>query len=481
MRALINKTNKWFLMLLALPFMAVSCASENDNENDDPEVSGDYCYIQSVTLGSIKRSVVKRDRQGKVISTHNTSYSGNSFHMTISHREQPVGNGEALPLIENRDSLPYGSDLSRVVVNIAFRGSIITYINANSMVQAYSTTDSLDLRKPLKLNVYSGDSKTSRTYLLKVNVHQQEGDSLYWNQCDKDVSLLTGINEAKAFTFADRLTVLGKKNGATTLMVRSSLDAEGRWEELLPSEAVKAVPAAADIQTLHEAQGKLWLSTTDGQVYTSDNAADWQPVGEKHAAGLTLVEVTEDYLYAISEGLMMHSKDAITWTADELDTDEKYLPATDIRSLTLKQANGNERILMVGNSQEGSKVTWTKMWNIHEPEADAEWIFYPKSSDNKIPCPSLQHLCILPYDGGCIAFGGASEDGLGTHKAMDAMYISQDYGITWRPSLDLHMPWDLEGTEGCIAAAVDKNNYIWIITNGEVWRGRLNRLGFGQR
>lgn len=480
MRELINKTNKWLLMLLVLPFMAASCASDKDKEND-PSLTGDYCYIQSVTLGSIKRTVVKRDRQGNVISTQNTSYSGNPFHMTVNHREQPVGNGEALPLIENRDSLPYGSDLSRVVVNIAFRGSIITYVNANSMTQAYSTTDSLDLRKPLRLQVFSGDSQTSRTYLLKVNVHQQEGDSLYWNQCGKDVDLLTGMTEAKAFTFDDRLTVIGRKGDKATMMVRSSLDAEGEWQELLPTDASKAVPATADIQTLHEAQGMLWLSTTDGQVYTSGNAADWQPIGEKQAAGLTLVEATANFLYAISDGKMMRSADGITWTEDKLDTDNTKLPSTDIRSLTFVQANGNQRIVMVGNAKDGSKVTWTRMWNANEPEADAEWVFYPESSDNKVPCPRLQHLCILPYDGGCIAFGGASEEGHGTHKAMDAMYISKDYGITWRPSSTLHMPWDLEGTEGCIAATVDKDNYIWIITDGEVWRGRLNRLGFVQR
>ena len=101
------------------------------------------------------------------------------------------------------------------------------------------------------------------------------------------------------------------------------------------------------------------------------------------------------------------------------------------------------------------------MWNQSELEKNAEWMYFPFSSDNKIPCPRLRYLNLLAYDGKCAAFGGASMDG--AHKAMDAMYFSQDYGITWRPNDELHLPAQLEGIEGCITSTVDKNNFIWII------------------
>ena len=69
----------------------------------------------------------------------------------------------------------------------------------------------------------------------------------------------------------------------------------------------------------------------------------------------------------------------------------------------------------------------------------------------------------------------------GKRKALDAMYISHDYGITWRPDAELHMPFELYGVDGCITSTVDKNNFIWILTNAQVWRGRLNKLGFAQQ
>ena len=58
------------------------------------------------------------------------------------------------------------------------------------------------------------------------------------------------------------------------------------------------------------------------------------------------------------------------------------------------------------------------------------------------------------------------------------MFFSRDCGITWKPDYELHLPKALLGVGGPIASAVDSDKYIWIIANREVWRGRLNRLGF---
>ena len=165
---------------------------------------------------------------------------------------------------------------------------------------------------------------------------------------------------------------------------------------------------------------------------------------------------------------MLRSADAESWEEDKLDTDADMLPDSGIRSLTVQQNNDNTRIILVGQKDGNANASvWNKMWNEGEPEADAEWIYFPVSPDNKIPCPRLQ------------SFGGASDDG--SHTALDAMYISQDYGITWRPSTELHTPVLAEGTSGCITSTVDKNYFIWIITDAQVWRGRLNRLGFEQQ
>ena len=198
--------NKSLLLLLALVLMASSC-SEKDNV---VSTSNDYCYISSVILGNVKRKV----------QNTNVTFSAVDYEMTINQRTNNI---------ENRDSLPYGSQLSRVIATIHFDGSTLAYREkgSNSEWTSYNATDSLDLTKPLELFLTSNDNQSSRIYTLKVNVHQQEGDSLFWKQCDNNVAELTDMTDMKAFVLKDKLFVLGQKTSGITLAERSSTEAEG--------------------------------------------------------------------------------------------------------------------------------------------------------------------------------------------------------------------------------------------------------------
>ena len=447
--------NKSLLLLLALVILASSC-SEKDNV---VSTSNDYCYISSVILGNVKRKV----------QNANVTFSAVDYEMTINQRTNNI---------ENRDSLPYGSQLSRVIATIHFDGSTLAYREkgSNSEWTSYNATDSLDLTKPLELFLTSNDNQSSRIYTLKVNVHQQEGDSLFWKQCDNNVAELTDMTDMKAFVLKDKLFVLGQKTSGITLAERSSTEAEGEWTETLVTD----LPATTDIQTLRQYEDMLYLSTNDGSIFSSADAKGWRQEGSTYSAPLKLVEKTEKYYYSISEGKILRSADATTWEEETLDTDATMLPTTDIRALSVEQANGNNRIILVGQSANSDNaVVWNKMWNDSEQEENAEWIYFPITHDNNIPCPRLEFLNLLPYDGKCIAFGGASIDN--SKKALETMYVSQDYGITWRPDKEHRMPVELKGIEGCITSTIDENYFIWIITNAQVWRGRLNRLGFEQQ
>lgn len=447
--------NKSLLLLLALVLLASSC-SEKDNV---VSTSNDYCYISSVILGNVKRKV----------QNTNVTFSAVDYEMTINQRTNNI---------ENRDSLPYGSQLSRVIATIHFDGSTLAYREkgSNSEWTSYNATDSLDLTKPLELFLTSNDNQSSRIYTLKVNVHQQEGDSLFWKQCDNNVAELTDMTDMKAFVLNNKLFVLGQKASGITLAERSSTEAEGEWTET----PVTDLPATTNIQTLRQYEDMLYLSTSDGSIFSSADAKGWRQEGSTYSAPLKLVEKTEKYYYAISEGKILRSADASTWEEETLDTDATMLPTTDIRALSVEQANGNNRIILVGQSENSDNaVVWNKMWNDSEQEENAEWIYFPITHDNNIPCPRLEYLNLLSYDGKCIAFGGASIDN--SKKALETMYVSQDYGITWRPDKEHRMPVELKGIEGRITSTVDENYFIWIITNAQVWRGRLNRLGFEQQ
>ncbi len=464
MREHILKIVLKYLPLLVLPLLA-SCYKD-----DDHVAITDYCYIKSVTLGTVKRITSKRDQQGSVIQTINSSYSASTYTMSINQRNSSI---------ENHDSLPFGSQLSAVIVNIAFEGAYLLYREkgTDNNWTTYNFTDSLDLRKPLELLVPANNGDGSRSYTLKINVHQQEGDSLYWHKTDDDVSTFTDMADMKAFTLGDKLMVLGRDASGISLAERSTTEAQGIWEEQTTN-----LPTSANLHTLCQQDSKLYLSTADGDILTStDKGATWTSINALHRPGIELIGASSKSLYAKAGTTLLRATDsADTWETERLDADDSHLPTGNILTQNIKQPNGNERIIMIGSDATSSSVkVWSKMWNYGEPENNAEWMYIPHTPDNKALCPVLDEPCLIAYDGQCIVFGGKSADG--KHQALSTMFVSPDYGITWHPGTNMHPPFSLNGSTGNITATVDKNNFIWIITNTQVWRGRLNRLGFARQ
>lgn len=461
----LRRMKKYFLLLLTtIPFLVGSCMSDKEVEYND------YCYISGVSLGSIKREVHLLDSLGNDTIIQ-TSYTGSNYDMTVNHRDLTI---------ENRDSLLYGSLLRAVLVDITYAGSRLVYRikdDADSIWKSYSPEDSMDLRKPVELLVIANDGLSTRNYTLKLNVHQLEGDSLFWNKVSNAVPQLQGMSQQQALMIQDRLTVLGKKGNAITLAERT---ADGTW-----NESATNLPVEANVTTAIKRGNTFYISTTDGDIYTTQDAKDWQRLNTPQHPGLVLAGATTSYLYTLMDGELYrcHENEQGKWDfqPEGLDDSSANLPSKDVKALQMRQANGSQRLVMVGNradEDDKSSVVWNKMWNDDIAESEAVWMFMNQTDDNKRTLPQLEYLNLIQYDEKCLAFGGASVAGKGTHKAMDALYISQDFGISWRTDPEMHLPKELKGASGPICSVVDDNNIIWLIANGEVWRGKLNRLDF---
>lgn len=460
-----KRMKKYLVLLLAtIPFLVGSCISDKEVSYDD------YCYISEVSLGSIKREVHMLDTLGND-TIIKTSYTGSNFDMVINQRKLTI---------ENKDSLLYGSLLQAVLVNITYSGARLAYRikdDIDSTWLAYSSEDSMDLRKPVELLLIANDGLSTRKYTLKLNVHQQEGDSLYWNKVGDVVPQLQGMSQQQALMVQGSLAVLGKKSDAIILMERT---ADGTW-----NESPTNLPAEANVETAVRRSNAFFVSTTDGDIYTTTDGKDWQKLNAPQSPGLVLAGATTSYLYALKDGELYRCSEneqgEWNFQAEGLDESSVYLPSKDVKSLLMKQSNGNNRLVMVGNrtdETDKTSVVWNKMWNEDIPESESIWMFINQTDENKCTLPQLEYLNLIQYDEKCLAFGGASVAGKGTNKAMDALYVSQDYGITWRTDSEMHLPKELKGVDGPVCSVVDDNNVIWIIANGEVWRGKLNRLDF---
>ena len=451
---------------MSVPVLMASC-----QQAEEETKANDYCYISNVSLGTVKRLVHTTTAEGKD-TTYYTTFSGNLFNMTINQRSQTI---------ENEDSLLYGSRLDAMLLSVSYEGAILAYRKAGTEAewQTYSTKDSMDLREPIELYTLANDGHSFRTYTLKVNVHQQDGDSLHLVRLDSDVSALTAMTDLQPVVLGGKLLVLGKTADGIRLARRSSLHPVGTWT----ARAVGTLPADAQVRTLKQRDGMLYLSTAQGALYSSVDAMNWQLQTEQ--TGLQLVASTPQYLYALVGGSIRRSTDGVTWEAESLDDAVSFLPEHSVRSLLLTQPNGIRRLLLIGyryDETDQTAVVWSKSWGRTEKEEDAEWMFYTPSSDNTLQLPQLESLNLLAYDERCLAFGGESLPGKGKHSSMDILYFSNDYGITWCGDETIKLnSTDLQGVSGPLAGVVDDGDCLWVVANGKVWRGRLNRLGFARQ
>lgn len=460
-----NQMKKYLFGLLVLGCAVLSSCMKDDDE----VVLSSECYIVDFSLESVKRIIHTKASDGSD-STYTIKIDGSYFPMTIDHRNQ---------IIENRDSLPYNSIITNLQATISYNGSMLSYRPADavedSLWKAYKTSDSINFSKPLHFSVAAVDGKTYRVYTVKLNVHQMEGDSLYWNCSDSVVAGLEKMTEMKSVALNGKLLVLGRTEAGVDLLVRSGLGESGNWEE-----HSTALPADADLPTLRMNRNRLYLTSKQGQLYTSEDGLAWETLGAPQE-GLSLVAVTEQFYYALMNGKLYRSADAAEWLEEGLDEDYSYLPQCNVLSVDYVQGNGNKRLYMAGASDEtetAEGLAWSKMWRSDVVEGDAMWMYFNRSDDNQYYFPLLEDQTLFPYDGRLMTFGGRRIDKEG--ESMACLYVSNDNGITWKPDMDLHLPFELKGVEGPLAATVDANHYIWIIANRQVWRGRLNRLGFVQ-
>jgi hypothetical protein len=169
--------------------------------------------------------------------------------------------------------------------------------------------------------------------------------------------------------------------------------------------------------------------------------------------------------------IMVSLDKGYSWRVDAIDEDAKLLPSSDfnfIASTTTTNAD-IKRAFLIGNStaDNTNAVVWTKIIE-EDSSKDIPWMYQEFKRINKYTLPKMNDLSVIPYADGLIAIGGKYEK----------MYYSIDCGITWKEDTRFVLP---EGFSAETASmAVDANNYIWIVCTGtgQIWRGRLNELGW---
>jgi len=462
-------------LLLSAVILLSSCLGDSDNEITTYQDTA----ITSFSIGTLNKYLTTTASDG-TDSIYKTTVSCSSYKFYIDHLT-----GE----IYNPDSLPSGLDLTKVVVTATSKNSgaiavkLRTHDNSADSLATYSSSDSLDFTNPVEFWVYNTEGTAYRIYTARVNMHQEDGDTLIWSIRAWEPQL-AALTKMKAVACGGKVFVFGVKDGQGVAYSTSEGDGTA-WTAA--SLSYTAQPGA-DICDNVAVKGD-YLYVLDGQqLVRSQDGNQWETVAQPQ--GLKqLIGASEVYLYALgTDGNILKSGDnGATWTVESLDDDASLLPTSNINfACSAKETNADTyQLVLIGNRDastypaDTTAVVWGKVEENAARSNNQPWLFYTQETGNLYLAPRLQNLQVTKYDGALVAIGGA---GIGncTATALSQFYKSYDNGITWETDDTYYLPTDITARDNAFTLVSDSQNWLWIVCggSGQVWRGRINRLGW---
>lgn len=462
----------WHLCLLLAA--AVSFASCLDTDyTDDITLYDDIAITQfQITSARITKHTTSSTGEDSVYVEDDQTVANYPFYIDQLRGE-----------IYNVDSLPLGVDATKLLCGIYTKNNAMVFIEnaARDSLRSLSSTDSTDFSFPRYLRAYASDAQSYRLYKVTVNIHKEEANSFTWTRMadNPGIAALGGLRLA---ALGGRMLLFGNE-GSSTVVYSTAAGDGNAWAKgaaAFGPEAYGNIAVKGD--TLFVLDGATLYKTADGAVF--------EPVG---ASGLParLVGASSTELYGLgADGSLQVSADGgRTWEADSLGSDAELLPSQDLSSCSVPYAyaDSTDYVMLVGNRPESgfaadtTAMVWRKVAEYAQGSEPSKWVCVEADSRNNHKLPRLAGLTVVAYGDSKIAMGGA---GIGNcHEAPFAkMYESRDGGITWKGNPTYTYPAGFDTAATAFAAAVDNDNYIWIVCagSGQVWRGRLNSLGWAQ-
>ena len=446
-----------YFALFSLVFVAISCGSSDEEEYE----LSPYAMLKSFSLGNI------RSAYPSFTSTGEDTLVLKTVQMTAF----PVTINQVTGEVYNNDSLPFATNISKVVTQFSVNGVASIYVDSLDSYEHFSSTDSLDFTSPRKVRIYSEDAEFYKDYTIKINVHQVDPELMVWNK----YPAVEGLVPVRVVEANGAMFLFGKDSNGAATVASTALEGVPAWEV----SQVSGLPADTDLSTIQLFNGALY-AVAGGNVYTSADGAVWT-LSASDTGAVAIVGASEEdgkLWIAGSQGVLW-SEDAATFTVNEALPEGFPLYGVSLASYPLNHNKKIVRYMLVGYTAEdksGEPAVWSKL------STEAKWTNY-KNEENKYECPALEGLSVVRYDNYLYAVGGAGTVNGREVAPFNSFYISKDNGIAWKVSTGFYqrLPEELVGNDTPFAVAVDSNNFIWIInsgTEGGAWKGIINRLGF---
>ncbi len=337
--------------------------------------------------------------------------------------------------IYNADSLPKGTDISRMLVEMSYPTCYSVEVSINGAERmadttfAYTSSDTIDFTGRVTVKLTAADQVTTRTYNIKVNVHEMESDSLQWNRLERrDLpSLYNNVTQQKTVKFDDDVYCLMRDNGTYVLGAADAPDAS--WS----SEAVE-FQFTPDIVSFTATDDAFYIISADnGELYTSHDARNWSSCGVYWAS---VVGVYGNRVLGVTtvDGSARYMLDEYPRRANFVPIEaEEGFPVRGASNMVMYRSEWGTNdigIIIGGVTASGERIgrswgydgeNWSLLGNNdigpHEGMMLLNYTTFDVNTDNwtATPRPTL------------LALGGYVKDG----EADNTLYVSRNYGVSW--------------------------------------------------
>lgn len=389
--------------------------------------------------------------------------------------------------IYNADSLPVGTKVDSLMATISFASASKVQVQYEGKeFKDFKTTDSLNYKKPFKMKVVAYNGTDEKIYTVKLNVHTVDPEAMPWSQLTTAAWNSTAYLNSKTVLFKGEFVSYLKTTSAMICFKSTATDGI-QW-------ALKSnnIPADANLESITLFNDKLFVNTVSGSLYSSDNGENWVKSGSEtgfFAILGTLTDISNVKRIIVIKSVASNtyatsaSTDGVIFAAcgDAVLPDD--FPIQGFSSLQNVVSGTNRLTVLVGRDKNNQLLGTVQQfyWDLdglhsgYNINNHFAW-FRPRQGANA-----------FLYDGKLVLTCGQSQA-----KKLNDTWVSKDHGVSWinadsiiTQSQDTiaRYPAAFVG-RSYASAVVDDNNYIWLFggdtdaTYFDVWRGRINRLGF---
>lgn len=470
-----------FLPLIAVFFAATSIMTSCLDNDVDQITYTSETSITGFSLGTLHIDRVGKDKDGK----------DSAYVDTLNFSDYPFTINQLTREIENKDSLPYGTHIDKVITSVTYDAGVLAYKPKGADKDTlWTSTDSIDFSgdtysmstiTPIEFKVYAYSGAIGQAYKVKINVHQQVPDTIAWKKFDTNPFSAGSLSEQKAVYANGKVYVFGK-NGNGTHIEYSDVanDNPSSWVPVTDN-----IPSNIDTYSATVCAGYIYfLAGTDKQLYKLNaNSNEITSVGTETFEMLIGGNDIKSELYAVKGGKSGIYKEN-TWTEDAdpftlFPTGKPFFSNT-----TTASYNSNITSTVALCYNQGTTANDTTALVFNRMSSDNKW----EERIQNLPLPKLENVTMIYYDEKLYAFGGGYKE----IKPFSQFYCSTDNGLCWRPVTEC-MAFPSEFSElytahnknySCTVTpklenGTSRGNFIWIVwEDGSISRGRINRLGF---